>query len=431
VKNRAYEIITAKTGFLGSVQDLFDDGQVNFYVPENTEKINRKVFDGFITFTAMIQGQVVGVCFNDFRSFGSSAGIENSHRVCAFIDYLDDRNIPLIYLANSIGVRVQDGRNVFKNSFSIITKIKNFCRSNLYISACLGHCLGLSAVLYSLAHYRFALKDKCKFNLTGPEVFRMFFGNKVTFEEVCNEAVLQRESLLVQEISDDQEELFTSIKNLFKLDQSVIPKIEAKAIEDQLTHLADYSIELFKQFGKSIEIRLINTESGRIGLIINPYKKPNMMTVRDMDKYMMALDLFERMKLPVYALVDTAGGDPRIEENNKNIAKKLYDLSCKIIDYPYRKQGIVTGRCYGGSAILSMPSFFGGEKSILVNGAHIGIMGDKIVEQLLSATPAMLETWKENKKNEKEDYSDFIESGILEKVIDPVNLVEYIVNEAR
>ena len=430
--NSAYEIITASlasSSFLGSIRELFDDSEISFYVPESTTKITRKVFDGFITLIGTIEGQKVGLVYNDFRSFGSSAGESNSHRVCSFIEYLEGLSIPLIYLSNSMGVRVQDGRNVFKNSFSIIPKIKSFTQKNLYITASLGHTLGLSAVLYSLGHYRYALDGKCKFNLTGPEVFKLFFGNNLSFEKACNEKVLQEETLLVQEIVTDQNQLFLSIKKLINKNQKIIELQEDENLSEQMNFIDENSLEVFSQFGKSIKTKIINTKSGRKGLIINPYNKPNMITVKDIDKYMMALDLFEKLKLPIFSLVDTAGGDPRVEENNQNIARKLYDLSCKIIDYPYRKQGIIIGRCFGGSSILSMPVFFGGEKSLLVKGAQIGIMSDKIIKQLLAATPQMLKTWEENKERETEDYKDLIEDGVLERVILPSELVKYITNE--
>lgn len=430
--NSTYEIITAtltSSNFLGSIRELFEDSDISFYVPENTSKISRKVFDGFITLIGNIEGLKVGLVYNDFRSFGSSAGESNSHRVCSFIEYLENLNIPLIYLSNSMGVRVQDGRNVFKNSFSIIPKIKSFTKKNLYITASLGHTLGLSAVLYSLGHYRFALEGKCKFNLTGPEVFKLFFGNNLSFEKACNEKILQEESLLVQEVVADQSQLFFSIKRLLNHDQKAIEIKEHDNLKEQMEYIDENSIEIFSQFGKSIKTKIINTKTGRKGLILNPYNRPNMITVRDIDKYIMALELFEKLRLPIFSLVDTAGGDPRVEENNKNIARKLYDLSCKIIDYPYRKQGIIIGRCFGGSSILSMPVFFGGEKSLLVKGAQIGIMSDKIIKQLLGATPLMLKTWEQNKERETEDYKDLIEDGVLEKVIHPSELVKYIINE--
>jgi acetyl-CoA carboxylase carboxyltransferase component len=431
--NSTYEIITlpkSEATFLGGITDLLDENaNIEFYVLENTEKVTRKVFDGFVTYISVVQGKRVGICFNDFRSFGSSAGQKNSHRVCEFIDYVGEQSIPLIYLANSIGVRIQDGRKVFKNSFSIIPKIKAFSEKNLYITASLGHTLGLAAVLYSLGHYRFALDGKCKFNLTGPEVFKMFFGNNVSFEEICNEKVLMYKTLLVQEISQNRKALFTSIKDLLRDDIKELPDSDNNDLKAQMEHIENNSVEVFSQFGKSIEARIVNTKTGKKGLIINPLNKPNMMSVRDLDKYIMALNLFEKMKLPVFALVDTSGGDPRVEENNKNIANKLYQLSCAIIDYPFRKQGIVIGRCFGGSSILTMPEFFGGEKSILIEGAYIGIMGDKIIRGLLSKAPAILNVWEENKKNEQENHQDLIDEGIIEKVINASKMIEHIQNE--
>ena len=137
-----------KSFFLGKFKALADDNsQISFYVSDNESKIGRKSFDGFITFIAKIEGRDVGVIFNDFRSLGSSFGKENSKRVSSFLEDLTQRKIPLLFLCQSMGIRIQEGRSLFKDTFSLIPAIKKFVEQNLYIAASIGQTLGLGAVL--------------------------------------------------------------------------------------------------------------------------------------------------------------------------------------------------------------------------------------------------------------------------------------------
>jgi hypothetical protein len=172
------------------------------------------------------------------------------------------------------------------------------------------------------------------------------------------------------------------------------------------------SMEIFTSFGKSVRIFIKQTNRGNIGVFYNPFNNPNMIKVIDVQKMRFAFSFFSSLKLPIINFVDTAGGDPRISENNNNIARQLYDLASDIIDYPYYKRAVICGRCFGGASILSFPVFFGGDKTILVTGAKIGIMDNNIIKHLLSNAKPLLDIWEENKKEEFEDYSDYVEDGL-------------------
>ncbi len=415
--------------YLSEIKDLLDpNSEVEFFVPKDCEKIQRKTFDGFFTMITTIEGEKVAICYNDFRGFGSTFGVENSLRVGAFLDHITDKKIPLIYLANSSGIRVQDSRKVFRNSFTLVAKIKKFAKENLYISASLGQTLGLSALLYSLADYRLALKEVCKFNLTGPEIFKMFFGTKVDFSDACNAETMLLENQLVQDIAVDKADLFKRLREIFQKSAPQFSPVVTNMGELQRWIEGD-SLELFSSFGKSVRIFLKQTEQGKIGVFYNPFNNPNMMRVIDVQKMRFGLSFFQKLGIPILNFVDTAGGDPRISENNNNIARQLYDLASDIIDYPYYKRAIICGRCFGGASILSFPVFFGGDKTILIDGAKIGIMDNNIIKHLLSNAKPLLSIWEENKKEEFEDYSDYVKDGLTTSLMSIEEAFETLTKE--
>ncbi len=404
--------------FIKEIRELFDtESELIFYLSENNQKILRRSFDGMITFFGFINGRKIGILYNDFRTLGSSFGEENSHRVGAFIESCEEHKLPIIYFCNSIGVRVQDGRKVFKNTFSLLPKIKKFSESNLYLTVSLGYSLGLSAVLYSLGQYRIALSEKTSFNLTGPEIFKRFFGESLDFQESCSAEVMMDNNDLVSEIIKEKKDIFSKIK-LILSSNSIDYKVNINSsLEENLTALTRKSPEIFQSKGKSLKAFILNLKSGRVGLLLNPFKKANMMTVEDINKYKDSLHLFRFLNIPAVSIINTAGGDPRIQENNKNIARAIYDLSSMMIDFPHKKQGVVYGNCFGGSSLLTMPPFLGGEKILALENTNIGIMDSKLIATLLEKSKPLLEIWKKNHEKEDSDYSDFKEQGILDSVI--------------
>lgn len=423
-----YELFTQnqdKAYFLGSVLELLDsDAVINFYVPENTQSIKRKIFDGFITFTSTINGQEVGIIFNDFRSLGSSIGRDNSQRTCAFLKHLETNKIPLIYLCQSMGIRIQEGRRLFKDTFSLIPAIKSFSKNNLYLAVSLGQTLGLGAVIYSLADYRIALKDRSVFNLTGPEVFKMFLGESVDFEELCGAERMLQKNQLVHEVMDSQEDIFKKLKSIISISEE-LPSCDSENLKQQFKVIEDNGIKLFESFGKSVKVRIFRTEEKKIGIMFNPILRPNLISVLDMKKSRFALNLFKKLKLSLVNIVDTPGGDPRVTENDLNIAGEVYDLASDLIDYPHKKRGYIAGRCFGGASIFSMPHFFGGEPTVVLKGAKLGIMDKGIIKTLLKAGP-LLKQWEEASALETDEYNDFIEDGLVESQIEIKDFIKTI-----
>ncbi len=426
-----YELFTLdakKSYFLGTVLDLLDENtSINFFVPTEIQEVKRKVFDGFITFTGTISGQEVGIIFNDFRSLGSSIGKENSHRTCAFLNYLEERNIPLIYLCQTMGIRIQEGRGLFKETFSLIPAIKSFASKNLFLAASIGQTLGLGAVLYSLAHYRIALKDKAVFNLTGPEVFKMFLGESVDFNELCSAERMLQKNQLVHEVIDTQDEVFKKLREIINV-KAELPDNASDNMKENSKVLEENGIKLFEQYGKSVKARLfyIKEHDKKIGVLLNPYLRPNLISFLDIQKSRQALTLFSRLGVNLVNIVETPGADPRVSENDLNIAGAVYDLAADLIDYPHPKRGWITGRCFGGASIFSMPTFFGGNKTIVLEGAKLGIMDQGIIRTLLKKSGPLLKSWEKVAEGETAEYKDFISDGLVEIKIPVSGFIESI-----
>ena len=182
--------------------------------------------------------------------------------------------------------------------------------------------------------------------------------------------------------------------------------------------LGDEVLELFTQKGSIVRIYIGKVDDKIIGFITNPPGHPNnMLNVNAVDKSIAAIELFKALKIPIVSILDTPGGDPRKSESDQDAIMKMITLTHLMIDYPYRKMGIVNGRCYGGAAMFNFPKIFGGHKLYAIQGAKIGVMAKSIIDEILNKAARLKEMWNLVAPTETSDLMDLIECGTIDGVI--------------
>ncbi len=406
-----------------------EDIKVWAYLPNDpvAEKL-RISFDGVWTLKIGTGKESFGVLYSDFKILGGSFGIKTSERIIDFLGELSNSSTPLLACFNTIGVRIMEGRKVFHSSFKIVPALLKFAESNLLITANMGKCLGLGALLYAIGDYQMAVNSKALINLTGPEVFKMFFGTNIDFEASFNSKEIQSKTTMVHEVFDSPTEMLFKALSIIKLDlASSICLTSNPDTADIIETISDKQIELFPQLKCSVESYIASKDGRNYGVLINPLGKANMIDVDTIEKYRISLKVFKKFKLPVMSFVDTPGADPRKEQTESDLIIKLAGLTEDIINYPFRKIGLIMNRCYGGASILAFPTFYGGEKAWALKGSNMNIMGKNIILHLLSSSERLLSMYKENSKNETEDdISDFIELGMFEGFIEKSELSEKV-----
>lgn len=406
--------------------------------------------DGLYTFTGKVNNSTVGIIYTDFRVNGGSFGSENSQRAIHFIREMQQRDTPIVFLMNSLGARFIDGRTVFDGAFGIIPELLAFKKQNLLITASIGKTLGVSALYFSQGHYRIALREDSLLNLTGPEVHKKFFGNShEIFEQFSSANHLQQKTTLVHELCDNSNEIMLSCKNILSLQQnsispanstlgSVTEELEQGALAlchaydekltDLLNRMTDATYEVFTQGSRVVRtfVGILNNGQ-KVGILLNnPGHPHNMLTVTSIDRCLAAMDLFKALKLPVISVLDCPGGDPRKKESDADAIMKMIQLAHVMIEYPFKKMGIIYGRCYGGSSMFAFPKIFGGEKNIAIKGADLGVMHRSIILELLADSKRLLQNFLKRAEQETPDLADLIACGTIDMVIEKNQIREEV-----
>lgn len=431
MKTLKYKFINSElkdTPYLSFIEPFTDSSCIKIFIESHLE-LGRQNFDGMFTFTCSLKNKDIGIIYCDFKVFGGSFGIQNSKRLVKFINYLKENNVPLIFFINTIGVRIFEGRSVFSEAFKIIPALKNYMSENLLITINLEKALGLGALILAMGNYILSTSSKNSTNLTGPEVFRMFFGSKVDFSEHCSSEKWQNQCHLIHQIYQERSEVLTHIRSIldftrndFKDSNQIISVKKSTSLNEKSKQVLDSSflsyIELLDQLKCSVRIFIAKTLAGNIGVFLNPIGEANLIDVKTLKKYGIALQLFLKLKLPIISMVDTAGFDPRPEQVGAGQLSEIINLAQDLINYPYTKFGVVLNRCFGGSTVLTIPTFFGADKTLILKNARLGIMSSSIIEQLFGNSSRLLNIWKENSKSEDNfEYTDLQKNKLCEAPI--------------
>jgi acetyl-CoA carboxylase carboxyltransferase component len=429
-----YHLLRVDVGrhsFLKKVCDAFGSATLHVWIDTavSTAAFDRACCDGLVTAVGECAGRAVAIAWSDFRVNGASYGHANSQRFAAFLRHLRQsaEPIPLIYVVNSAGLSLMEGRTAFSDAFALWPALLRYAEERLVLTCASGKCLGLAPLLYGLGHYRVAVAGHTQINLTGPEVIKLFFGQGYDFErQAAAERGVERHDLV--------HELVPSVDAALVLFRDVIAG-PAGAAPGMAPSLGTRTGALLMSFldaapremvpGWCPRVRLfIGTRRGRpVGLFVNPLERSNnLITIRTLEKYAAGLDLFRALRLPIVSVLDSPGIDPRFDQSDANNIRRILWVGEKIIHYPHGAMGVIAGRCFGGATTLAFPKVFGGCRAVALEGAQFGVMHERIVDQVLSGSPRLFEQWRQVAAVQGPDFADLLAEESLDARIDAAEL---------
>ena len=433
-----YDCELQRVAYLKGFSECLDN-DISLYSPKTTKPLQRKNQDGVWLFTAKLNGVPIAIIWNDFRVSGGSFGKQNVDRILSFMSHLKQQGLPLIVGVNSMGVKISQGRTHFDKAFRLIPAFEEYKRIAKLYTISIGNCFGLGAILFGLGHYRFAIREQAKLNLTGPEVFSLFFGKKINFDELTCIDNQNKRTGLVSEVTLTHQDAFIKIGQLITFETGSLNLIGKETFQDNqslglqmgiaslnsqreayklLSQFSDGYLRLFRTFDDKLMVFVARIGNKKLGVLINPPgNTDNMIGERTLELYEQALIFFQSLELPILSILDTPGADPRVQANNYRILEKIIDVARLIYSYPYPKMGIGHGRCFGGACVLAIPKIFGGSSSYVLEDTETGIMHPDIITQLLSGSNRLLEEWEQNRAKQTPDMQDLIDEGCVDSII--------------
>lgn len=426
------------SNFLNRLAGLLDDN-IAVYAPAGAKKVSRLKLDGLWLIKGFINGEPVAVIWSDFRVKGGSFGKYACEALQAFLDCPEIADLPLIIGVNSLGFRFMEGRCIFNSVFGIIPAIARHKENNLVMTICFGQCLGLGALVFGLGHYRVAVEKDTTINLAGPDVFKLFFGENIAFDDVASSHRQYVKTDMIHEVVEDLEQAKARCKLLFVAFElkphhfhyacthplaDKISSIEKaskpeKKLAALLSDACDDYIELFEGYTDRLRAFILRIDGRFVALLANPPGNlNNMFTCRAITLYLEAIKLFKQLQLPLVTMMDTPGIDPRMDGNNQYTIDKLLAVTDEIIAYPYKKLGFIVGRGYGGANTLAIPKVYGAQAVyILDEDTEVNVMHESIIRKLLDGSNQLLGQWEESQSKQCKQFTDMIATGNIDRMI--------------
>ena len=419
------EIAASDHRFLATLFEGLGCGSALAWVDRGTGAagFRRVECEGLVTLLAECDGRTVAVAWSDFRVRAGSYSRASARRFTAFLQHLRERAepVPLIYVVESAGLSLMEGRAAFSDVFATWPELLRYAEERPVLTCATGRCLGLAPILYGLGHYRVAVAGETQRNLTGPEVIRLFFGEGLDFDaRAAAERCLEHHDL-VHELVPSVAHALATFRGLLAPSTTAAqwPTIDPRsgALLAAIFDAAPREVVP----GLCPRLRLfLGTHGGRaLGVFLNPLgRSNNLATVRTLEKYSAGLDLFRALRLPIVSVLDSPGIDPRFDEGDAGLIRRILATGERIIRYPHAKLGIVAGRCFGGATTLGFPKVFAGSRVVALKGAQLGVMHERIVDQVLGGSPRLLAQWRSVAANQRADLSDMVAEGTVDAVVE-------------
>src|SRR2546421_1927146 len=163
--------------------------------------------DGVITGYGRVDGRLVAVAAYDFTVMAGSMGMTGEMKVARLRDLALGKRIPLIWLLDSPGARIQEAAgSLFAGSRPLFREEVIMSGVIPQVAALMGPCAAGTAYIPGLADFVPMVRGRGSMALAGPHLVRAAVGENVTQEELGGSRVHCRKSGVGDlEVADDPE----------------------------------------------------------------------------------------------------------------------------------------------------------------------------------------------------------------------------------
>lgn len=145
---------------------------------------NRHPGDGVVAGLARVGGRDVALYAHDPTVLRGALGHEASKKVCRLLDMADARGLPVVCLADSDGVRVDEGMDAIDAYGEIIRRTVRLQGKVLQLTLVCGLCVGAAAYTAALGDLVAMVAGQSFLFITGPKVTKVVTGEDVTIEDL-------------------------------------------------------------------------------------------------------------------------------------------------------------------------------------------------------------------------------------------------------
>ena len=170
--------------------------------------------DGVITGWGKINSRSVLVAADDFTVIGGTMGTVHAKKILALQDLALKRGVPVIFLNDSGGARVEEGINALTGYGEMFRRHVRASGRILQICAIMGPCSGGACYSPALCDFIFCVKNTSNMFITGPDVVEAVLGRRPDIETLGGAVMHATHSGVAHALYDDDRSCLDGIRTL-------------------------------------------------------------------------------------------------------------------------------------------------------------------------------------------------------------------------
>jgi propionyl-CoA carboxylase beta chain len=400
--------------------------------------------DGVIAGLATIDGRAVALYAHDVTVLRGAMGKEGSKKVCRLLDLATERSLPVIALADSDGVRVEEGTDAIDAYGEILRRTILLKGRVPQITLACGLCVGAAAYNATLTDAVAMVEGQSWLFITGPRVTKVVTGEDVSLDALGGTKLHGKQTGVAHAVVPDEKAGLAWVKAVLaaldvkptKADAGeretpelakLIPTSERRAYDMRKVLALVFDKGSLLELGAGHAQNLI-TAFARLGgravavVASNPTFLAGSLDIDASRKGSAFVTFAAQRGLPVLTFVDVPGYLPGTKQEEGGILPHGATLLTAYATARVPLVCLVVRKSYGGASVLS----FAAQVRLGLPTARIGPMGaEATIEVALGPEPddAAAKKVRAAKKKEWLEKHDTAfaaaESGYLDRVIAP------------
>ncbi|MBU1315023.1 MAG: acyl-CoA carboxylase subunit beta [Alphaproteobacteria bacterium] len=362
--------------------------------------------DGVVSGWGKINGRRVCVVAQDFTVLGGSLSEANSGKICKVLDLALKCGLPIIYLNDSGGARIQEGVGSLAGYGEVFRRNVEASGVIPQISVVMGPCAGGAVYSPALTDFVFMVRETSYMFLTGPQVLKTVTNESVTPSELGGADVHSRISSVADAAFESDVEALEHVRVLLEylpannradgpsagtLDStdrrcveldSLVPESRSMPYDMRklVRSIADDGdfLEIQAQHAENMLTGFIRIEGRPIGVVANqPMVLAGCIDILASRKAARFVRFCDAFSIPIFTAVDVPGFLPGRTQEHGGIIKHGAKLLYAYAEATVPMVSLIARKAYGGAYLVMGSKHLGADITFAWPTAEIAVMGAK------------------------------------------------------
>lgn len=416
--------------------------------------------DGVICGYGKINNRPVFIASQDYSVLHGSVGEMHAKKIERTIDCAIKTGVPVIYLLDSDGARVEEGTDVLAGIGGVLTKQSMASGVIPQISVVLGNCAGISSLFTAMSDFVvMADKISCMY-MNGPEAILGISGVKTTDEEIGSAATHATSSGNAHIRCENEDDCINAVKLLLsylpdnnltealKLEVSDAPDRTAENLyetvadsydmREVITSVTDTStfMEIQSEFAASMITGFARMNGQSVGIVANnPAVNEGRIDMHAADKAARFVRLLDCFNIPIITFTHTSGYVADALQEKEGLIRHAAKMVYAFTEADVPKINIITGKAIGGAYIAMNSKATGCDIVFAYPTACVAVMDSEgaaniIYNEQIAKSDNPVEFRKAKIKEYHERFASPYEAakrGYVDDVIDPAFTRAYVI----